>query len=188
MSRILFAVTTSDALYSKILRWAMRSNINHSLILYESKEWGDWWAIEINERGVNKVPIDKLTRIGYIECYECSVDLWPAMRATKDFVGERYDWLGLLGGLLKLIIYRLFRKVIKEPIHKDDRLFCSEYVAHIMYHAGLPGAGKVDGLGQIPNTVAWRPETVSPEYLQNFWQASKLFERVDAPPGIPFEK
>ena len=78
--------------------------------------------------------------------------------------------------------------MVKEPIHKDDRLFCSEYVAHVMYHAALPGAGRVEGQGEIPNTVAWRPETVSPDYLQNYWQASRLFDLVQPPPGVPFEK
>lgn len=188
MNRILFAVTTSNALYSRILRWAMRSNINHSLVLYESSEWGGWWAVEINENGVNKIPVEKLSRVGYMECYECSEDLWPAMRATRDFMGERYDWFGLLGGLAKLIIYRLFRRTIKSPTHRDDRLFCSEYVAHVMYHANLPGAGRAWGYGPIPNTVAWKPETISPEYLQNFWQASARFKQVDPPPGISCEK
>jgi len=187
-SRILFCVTGSNAWYGKLLQWAMRTNVNHSFILYESKEWGGWWAVEINEHGVRKLPVEKLDRINYIECYECKNDLWPALRTITDFVGAKYDWRGLLWGLFKLIVFRLFGKTILKPVHRHHRLFCSEGVGRVMKAGKLPGAGDVEGLGPIPDTEKWKPPEVSPLYLQVYWKASEYFFRTDTPPGVPVEK
>jgi hypothetical protein len=159
----------------------MKSNINHSFVLYESKEWGGWWAVQTDERGVRKIPAENVPDLDYVECYECSKDLWPALRRTGDFVGDRYDWRGLLWGLFRLLVYRVFKRKITKPLHRDNRLFCSEDVGWVMKYGELPGAGYVDGYGPIKDTEHWKTSEISPLVLQTFWQASEEFERVDWP-------
>ena len=169
-TRILICLTATRRWYGRIVRWATRSRVNHSLIKHEDPFWGGWRATEINEDGVSDRDVGKLTRIDYIEHWESDLDLLPGMRALRTFVGSaRYDGLGLASGLIRAIILRVFGIEIDKPIHSHGRLFCSEFVAHVFKKAGVPGVED------------WKPANVSPGTLRAFMESSPHFRRVAEP-------
>jgi len=125
---VLVCFTAGSEFYSKAIRSLTHANVNHVLIAYKSQEWGGWWTVQTDQRGVVKVPAESL-KYDYIECYEFPVlDLKVAMRRVRDLVGDPYDWAGIAGFMVKLYMWRVFGRTIVNPLHKQGDLFCSEMV------------------------------------------------------------
>ena len=156
---VLVCLTAGEEFYSKAIRNLTHSDVNHALIAYKSREWGGWWAVQTDERGVVKVPVENV-KYNYIECYEFpQLDLKSAMPRIRDLVGDRYDWLGIAGFMVKLWAWRLFGRRVVNPLHKEGDLFCSEMVTRFLK--------QVDGMyGWM---MALKPSSVapggSPKYL-----------------------
>jgi len=128
MSKAIVCLTAGSEFYSKAIRKLTHSNVNHAFIAYTSQEWGGWWAIQVDERGVIKVPV-KNVEWKSIECYEFpSLDLSTAFKRVRDLIGYSYDWEGIGGFMIKLLAWRLFDRAIVNPLHKTGDLFCSEFV------------------------------------------------------------
>jgi hypothetical protein len=131
--------------------------------------WGGWWAAQIDERGVRKIPFNQL-KYTYLEKYELAdttkTSLALGVRAMRNHIGDSYDWLGLLWGLFKLTVKRLTGWNIRGVVHSDERLFCSEFVASVLQRAGIHGTEK------------WTPESVSPAMIRRFLLCNALFKNV----------
>ena len=113
----LVTLTAADTWYGREIRKAIKSNVNHSLMLYESSDWRDWRAIDTQENGVQPaVSAKRLTRVDYAECWECDLDLWKGLRATKKDFYKKYDWIGLGFGLIRALLANYLGIEIKKPI------------------------------------------------------------------------
>lgn len=168
--QVLITLTASDTWYGREIRKATKSNVNHALVLYQSSDWLDWRAIDTQEKGVTPaVSAKKLTRIDYLECWKCSVDLWKGLRLTKSDFFKKYDWIGLIFGFIRAVLANYLYIEITKPIHAHNRLFCSEYVAAVIMAAG------------VPDTAAWIPANMSPGDLKKFMGDSPHFTLVDVP-------
>jgi len=168
--RILVCLTATRKWYGKLIRWATRSRVNHSLVKHDDPFWGAWRATEIDERGPRDIDARYLARFDYIEHWESDLDLGIGMRAMGRFVGmARYDWRGLLVGLLRAVLLRVGGWEVDKAIHSHGRLFCSEFVAEVLKRSKVPG------------TEEWIPANVSPGDLRRFMKASPHFHQVDEP-------
>ena len=168
--RVLVCLSASSAWYGKLIRWATNSKVNHSFIEHEDPFWGGWRATEINESGPHDVAISKLTRIDYIEHWACNVDLVPSLRKMSRFVGSsRYDWGGLLWGLVRSIWAKLTRREVRMALKSNSSWFCSEFVATVFKDAGLK------------DTASWIPGNISPGELRTFMLLSDHFSLVQQP-------
>ena len=178
---VLVCLSASNKWYGKAIRKLTRSNVNHAFIAYTSQEWGGWWAVQIDERGVVKIPAEKV-EYDYVECYDFDVDLRAAMIATRSLYGEDYDWEGIAGFLIKLIAWRVWGRNIVNPLHKTGDLFCSEFVTTF--------------LQQVPDMdsaiMKLNPSSVAPGGTPDFlgtsslqWELQHLagVERVECPWG-----
>lgn len=165
---VCIALSASNAWYGRELRQAMYEDqistvpkdeqVNHAFIVYASSDWKDWRAVEIQEKGVQPTKeVRHLTRIDYVECYKIpQVDLWQGLRACKNDLYKRYDWLGLLWGLVRLKVMSWFGWKLNKPHHASNRLFCSEYVAKVIKKSNAPQA------------YGWTPANMSPKNLQDY--------------------
>jgi len=134
-SRVLVCLSASDTWYGKMIRKVTGSPVNHAFIAYESGRWGGWNAVQIDQRGVVGVPIESV-KYDYLECYEFkNIDLNTAFVPSRTLVGDAYDWLGILGFLLKILVWRVLGKRIFNPLHKKGDLFCSEFVVTFLQKA-----------------------------------------------------
>lgn len=167
---VLITLTAGDAWYAKEIRKATKSDVNHSLVMYKSSDWRDWRAVDPQENGV--IPgqdASKLTRVDYAECWESSVDLWVGLRETKKDLFKKYDWIGLIFGLIRALLANYLYIEITKPIHAHNRMFCSEYVSAVLKAAKVPG------------TEDWIPANISPGDLKKFMQSSPEFRQVPVP-------
>ena len=133
MHDVMICLVSEKDLKSKLIQWITGSQYNHVFIEFHSGEWRGRQRIDITERGVIQLPVEnqpyneqEVVRYRAKECIE------KAIVARKDMIGNRYDWKGLFGGLVKMIVLRLFGRVITRPWHSKGRLFCSEYVATLL--------------------------------------------------------
>lgn len=168
--RILLAVAASETIFGSVIRSLTQSPVNHSFVLYESTLWGGWWATQVDEHGVQKLPAMHLcARYETLELYECVVDLVPGLRRCRSMIGAGYDFLGIIGFLFKLLVWRLLGRRILNPFHRNNREFCSEFVANVLKSANVPGFEAVD------------PPSLSPGDLRNIFLANNCFHRVFEP-------
>ena len=127
-SNVIVCLSAGEEFYSKAIRKLTHANVNHAFLAYTSQEWGGWWAVQIDERGVVKVPVENVKHC-YLECYDFpQFDLSTAMPRVRELIGDRYDWAGIAGFLFKLYAWRALGRRVVNPLHKSGELFCSEFV------------------------------------------------------------
>jgi hypothetical protein len=100
------------------------------------------------------------------ELVDLRYDLRTGVVSVRDHIGDRYDWLGLLWGLFRLVVKRLTGWRISNVVHSDEKLFCSEFVVLILKNSVIPG------------TRDWVPESVSPAKIRKFLLQNSLFKKV----------
>jgi len=172
-TKVLITLTASNKWYGKQIRKALKSNVNHGLILYRSRDWKDWRAVDTQEKGVTPaVSAKKLTRIDYAECWECDLDLWEGLRATKKDLYKKYDYVGLVFGVIRAVLSNYLGITFNKPIHAHNRLFCSEYIAVVFQGAKLAGTEK------------WIPANISPKDLQDYMIHDPHFKPVAVPAPV----
>lgn len=149
---VLVCLTAGSEFYSRAIRKLTHADVNHAFLAYKSREWGGWWAVQIDERGTVKVPVENVKH-ERIEVYEMpELDLKTAMPRVRDLVGDPYDWEGIGGFLVKLYMWRAFGRRIVNPLHKKGDLFCSEFVTTYLQ--------RVDGM--FPWIMDLNPASVAP--------------------------
>jgi len=165
--RILVVVSASDTFLGRVIRWLTSSPVNHTFLVYESYLWGGWWAAQIGSDGVKKIPANHaLSKYVMTEFYEYRGNIARGLHACRAMVGEKYDFMGILGFLLKIVVWRLTGKRIKNPLHGKHEEFCSEFVASVLKAA------------RVDHFVNCDPASVSPEDVRNWLMTNPRFRRV----------
>ena len=102
--KVLVAVSASKGFIGWAIRKLTGSKVNHAFILYQSAQWGGWWAAQIDAKGVRLLPAHKaMEHCNYLEVYESLyIALEPAVAKMRDTVGERYDYPGILGFFFRI--------------------------------------------------------------------------------------
>lgn len=138
-NKIVIALAGTTDWYAKIIQKALDQPINHALILYQDPVWGGIFAAEINAEGLSLIPFEIANkRFDFIEIWECSIDLLPGLTSTRLMIGSKYDWLGMLAGLFRILWWKVSGQIIEQPVHSVDRVFCSEYVSQVIKSAKVP--------------------------------------------------
>jgi hypothetical protein len=121
----LFLANLGKGPYAKI-----KTKINHAFIMYNSKDFGQTFSVDIRDKGPLPVPIKKaFKKCKYIEVYEPTFDLFTGMRSNTKFIDEGYDWTAVIFGALAILWYMLTNIRAKRTPHAPGRNFCSEFVA-----------------------------------------------------------
>jgi hypothetical protein len=170
MNRVLICLAASKNWYGRLIRKLTGSKYNHAYIIYTSYLFGGWWGVEIAEDGVVKLPLEKIKAKYYLnDCFEYEYNLDLGLQRTRQMVGKKYDWLGVLGFGLKILIKRLFRRKVDNTLQAGGRLFCSEYVASVLKLAGAFGFEKVV------------PEEMSPGDIAKILLKNSAYRKVETP-------
>lgn len=168
MGRVFICLSASRGLFQWAIRKLTRSKVNHAFLIYESGDFGGWFAVEIAEDGPTTIPAGRaLKDKSYLEVYEPRFDLREGMKRRRGDLGRGYDWLGIVGFLLKLIVLRVFRRDIDNPLQDEGRSFCSEYVTGAI--AASPDS-QLDGID---------PDNQAPRHLSILCRRSGRFDRIE---------
>lgn len=119
--------STTDRLFSRIIRWFSKSSVSHALITFRDDTLGKVFVMEANGRGFMLSPWAKwrkgktLIARYSLDCDEsCQLS---SLRALANELGAEYDYRSFFGFLLR----RWFRRMAN-PFSDPDKLFCSEAV------------------------------------------------------------
>jgi hypothetical protein len=154
MNRVFICLSASRGLFSWIIRKLTKSKYNHAYILYTSYLFGGWWAVQIDQRGVRKLPASQVTKKYYLNtCYEYEFNLDRGLQHTRSMVGAKYDWLGILGFFVKLLVKKIFKKEIGNLTQSKSRNFCSEYVASVLKYSNAFGFQKCNPAEMDPDDI-----------------------------------
>ena len=94
------------------------------------------------------------------------VDVSPGVQHTLSLLGEKYDYVGLLGYLLVVFWWRWFGRKIKNPMASPTGLVCSELLVHLAHDGDIPEWSEMD------------PERTTPQDLLAACEKGGSFERI----------
>lgn len=143
--------STSDAWYSKVIRWFTKARCSHTFFLIDVgghevvlEEGMFGWSARARclfERG-NTV----------VELVEPHVSIEKGVLDSLDWLGQRYDYVGLVG-MLPVMLARWVGKKLRNPLASSSAMFCSEAGARVLQDAGYPGAEKLDPPSTTPEDL-----------------------------------
>jgi len=157
--------TASHTPGGKIIRWLTKSDKSHVFAQYTSSLWGGEWAAEAMVKGVVKRPAEK-ARHHVVKEYQCLFDPKPGFHAIRRYFGESFAFEGVLIAGWLILVWRLFKKKVKSPIHSVKSQFCSELIARFF-----------DASPELPKPMTnkhkgkWNFDIVSPEDIDEFCAA-----------------
>ena len=163
---IKIVLTSSNSLIGKIIRWITNGDVSHVFIQYPSDLWGGEWAAEALSKGVIKRPAEK-ARHRVVRDYRCKFDAKPGLHAIREYIGVPYAFEGILIAGWLILLYRIFKKKIRRPLHNTSAQFCSEVTAR--FFDAVPELPKP----QLPlHDGAWNFNVVSPEDIDCYATAN----------------
>jgi len=169
-SNVLIGTTVNDTFYSRLVSFFTGSKYSHSVILYRSSLWGGWWMVQVDDKGIRKIPAETgLKQYSKIRVYECALSLQYGIKTLRYYIGKKYDWFGILGFLLKILISKIVKIEILNPMHDGSKLFCSEMCMKVLQQSGVPG------------TDCYDANSTSPGDLHEFLEGSPYMRHVDLP-------
>lgn len=149
--------STTDRLFSRFIRWFMRSKVSHGLITFRSETLGKVLLMEAVGRGFVISPWSGWRQTHQLcERYELTIPeetQRQALSNLSDHLGAEYDKFGLVG-----FWARRFRTRMRNPFHSTDKLFCSEAVALFLSYCGL---------SQFDHPEEWSPQDLLTEVKQS---------------------
>lgn len=159
--------TTSRSWISRLIRFFDRSPASHVSILFESAELGGSWALEADLAGVRLRPEARWARgKRVVGRFRSRSSLPGNLRAAAALVGRRYDVTALVGFAWAILMWRWFRRKVRNPLASPRAYVCSEFVVHLREGGGLP---EFEGLD---------PERTSPRVLWRVLKDGMSFEEI----------
>jgi hypothetical protein len=113
----------------RAIQWFTRSPVNHVAFEYESMDWDARWTAEAATKGVRAVPSRTRT---WSHRFLVKYDVVDSLRKTSEYIGEKYDYTGLLVFGFFILAWRWFKVKLRKPLYKTKGLFCSEFVCHAL--------------------------------------------------------
>lgn len=145
--------STTDSLFSRILRWFMSSRISHALVTYHNPVFDRIMVLEARRQGFVSVPWKRWKKHNKLMArYSLRLPddrLRDGLRYLSGRLGDQFDLRALFGFLFR---GRWGRNLLNSP----SRLFCSEAVAGFLQMAGV----------KLPR----QPGDISPKELLEFAQ------------------
>lgn len=167
--RIVFTAKTNW--FSRLIRWITNGTVSHVFLEYDSTLWGGRWVAEATVGGVRKVPSYKARKNVVFE-YRFLKDPRPGCTALAEYFGNKYDYVGMVGFAVFIVVWRWLHLKIKRPFRSSKAQLCSEFVARWFKASGVPVAAYLD------------PETTTPQMLYDICFQSRpgYFEAIEPPP------
>ena len=131
--------STGKSLLSRIIRWLTQSSVSHAWLLYFDVDFGCDMVLESTLEGVRIIPYDVFKKNNIIVKVAIpSCNLKQGLAKAGSILGEHYDFTGLFG-MLWVLFGRWFKKKWQNPLDNAHSLFCSEFVARVLWWSSYPG-------------------------------------------------
>jgi hypothetical protein len=153
--------TQRRSIVARLIRWLTGSRASHVMFLYYDRDFSRDMLMEATTGGFRIVPFDKFSQqntIVSVKTPKFSID--AGLLKAVDWLGEHYDYRGLLG-MLVVLVGRWFKRQWKNPLASSKAMFCSEAVCRALKAVNYPG------------TAAMEPSTTDPEDLLKLFEAEE---------------
>jgi hypothetical protein len=131
---------------SALIRWMTRSETSHAWLLVEDPMFQLRLVLEAHSTGFRLVSFTRFVKSNKVVALvvpDQAHPLAPALPAAGEWLGTKYDMLGLAGIFLTLVSRWLVQRPWKNPFPTAGALFCSEAVIRTLKEAKYPGAEKL---------------------------------------------
>jgi hypothetical protein len=139
---------------SALIRWMTRSRTSHAWLLVEDPAFQLRLVLEAHTTGFRLLSFTrfvKSNKVVAIVVPDPAHPLAPALPAAGEYLGTKYDMLGLFGIFLTLVARWFVQRPWKNPFPTAGALFCSEAVICTLKDAAYPEA---EHLGNETTTPA----------------------------------
>jgi len=152
MSKFRVGFSTSNAWYSRVIRWFTKAQCSHAFLI--SQALGVTVGIEEGTFGYGIRTLSNMETSGstIVQVLEAPVVLDDAVAQSFAWLGSRYDYQGLLG-MSWVVLMRWLGKKVKNPLASSRSMFCSESVTRVLQLAKYPGADRLDPSATDPETL-----------------------------------
>jgi hypothetical protein len=125
-------------------------------------------VMEATEGGFRIVPLDKFSQQNFVVAvFTPKYSIEMGLKASVDWLGEHFDYAGLVG-MAFVSLGRWLRRKWNNPWASSKAMFCSEAVVRVLQASNYPGAE-----GMLPTNT-------SPEDLLEFFHK----ERASVPGSV----
>jgi hypothetical protein len=122
---------------------ATRADASHAWLLVEDPLFEQRLVLEAAGAGFRLIPLSRFVRTEkVVALIEPAHPLDAAMPAAGEWLGEKYDTIGLVG-MAWVVLGQLAGQLFKNPFRSRRSLFCSESVVRTLRAAGHPRADRL---------------------------------------------
>jgi hypothetical protein len=156
--------STTNHLLSRAIRWLTSSQVSHCSIHAEMA--GVPVVIEATIGGVRIIPLSKwATGNTVVGSFEPRLDMISGLAHAVEHVGDRYDYVGLLG-YIPVLLARWLRLRCRNPLASPSAMVCAELILHL------------DHGGNVPEWRGLDPEATTPQDLLSAMTAGGSFRAL----------
>ena len=123
---------------------------SHIMLGYDDALFGGPWVSESTIGGVKNRPAERSMH-NVVAIVECLFDAKPALEDVRKFIGDGFDYPGLVFVGWAKLLWKLFKVKVKSPWRSTKAQFCSEYIGRVLLaaekHNSIP---KLNGLYENP--------------------------------------
>ena len=153
MSTIKVGFSTGQSVVSRTIRWFTKSRVSHCFLVVEDSFLGCDVVMEATAGGFQVRRLDVFSSgCTIVRVITPSAPLLFGVQEATRWIGERYDYVGLLGALV-MIVAGWFKRKIKNPLHDSNSMFCSEAIVRTLQAANYPGASALDPASTTPEAL-----------------------------------
>jgi hypothetical protein len=137
---------------SALIRAMTRSRVSHTFLLVEDPMFELRLVLEAHSTGFRLVSLTRFVKDNKIVALvKPSHPVEPGLPLAGEWLGEKFDVLGLFGIFITLLARYFRQRPWKNPFPTPSALFCSEGVIKTLKAAAYPGSAK---LGEETTTPA----------------------------------
>lgn len=150
--RVWVGFSTTNRLLSRVIRWVTRSRVSHVWLSWESRELGQRMVMEAHW-DFRAIPYASFARANtVVKEIEIRRNGEALVKSCVDFLGQPYDYTGIVGGLW-VQLGKWLRRRWRNPLGKSDAQTCSEAVTRGLQEIGRRGARRLDAESTSPQDL-----------------------------------
>ena len=110
-------------------------------------------VLEATEGGFRIVPLDKFSQQNFVVAvFVPKHSIEAGLKAAVDWLGEHFDYTGLVG-MAFVAMGRWLRRKWNNPWASSKAMFCSEAVVRVLQASNYPGAEDMAPTGTSPEDL-----------------------------------
>lgn len=158
--KVFIVFTSPPSILKRVITWFTGGKTSHVMLSYIDPFWGGEWTAASDWDGVRLYQANKTFKY-VIGKYECKFDVTGGIQAISALINQPYDYVNLLAIGFVALVWKIFKKKIKNPWKNAKAQICSEFATRFLKGAKFQG-------GNLPEVSLWDPESISPADVMSY--------------------